>query len=107
MTIINALIFLMCSSLIDNGIACLNTTLNWTCPGGYLKVVKALWETHQGCGYYSKYAGAFATTHLQNKCNNKTTCDVTDSSFDVACSTCTALDYDYECISKSFVLRSL
>ena len=96
----------MFSSLIDDGVTCLNSQLNWTCPGGYLQVQKALWETNSDCESYSNYEGHFVTTHLQNTCNNKTTCDfnATDSSFNVACvQTCTGLDYVYKCISKSFV----
>ena len=109
-SIINAFYFFVVSSLIDYGAACLNSQLNWTCPGGYLQVQKAVWETNGDCSSDTDYEGHQVTTHLQNKCNNKTTCDftATDSSFDVSCvHTCTGLDYIYKCISKSFVLRSL
>jgi len=73
-------------------------------------MLKADWETHRDCGSDLDYEGYSVTAHLQNKCNNKATCDftATDSSFNVSCvQTCTGLDYDYKCISKSFVLRSL
>jgi len=84
--------------------------LNWTCTGGYLQVQKAQWETHQECGTTSDYYSRDAKLNLQNKCNNKTTCDftATDSSLNVSCEEpCTKLDYIYKCISKSFVLHSL
>jgi len=45
---------------------------------------------------------------MQNNCDNKTTCsfNVTDSSFDVSCTNlCNGLDFVYECICKSVVLR--
>jgi hypothetical protein len=106
----NAFYFFVFSSLIDYGTVCLNSQLNWTCPGGYIQVLKADWETHRDCGRASTYERHIVTTHLQNKCNNKTICDfkATDSSFGVVCNkACTGLDYDYMCISKSFVLRSL
>ena len=95
------------SSLVDFGTECLNNTLNWTCPGGYIQVQKAEWETHSDCGKVTTYESYLVTTHLQNICNNKTTCDftATDSSFGVTCTyTCTKFDYGYTCISKSFVL---
>jgi hypothetical protein len=109
-SIINAFYFFVFSSLIDYGTACLNSQLNWTCPGGYIQVEKADWETHNNCGRNGEYERHIVTTYLQNTCNNKTTCDfkAIDSSFNVSCEqTCTGLDYDYKCISKSFVLRSL
>ena len=111
MTLFNAFIFLVCSSLIDYGIACWNIQLNWTCPGGYIQLQKALWETYNTeCGSTSEYYFRNAKPNLQNKCNNKTTCDftATDSSLNVSCEKqCTGLDYIYKCISKSFVLHSL
>ena len=109
-SIIDAFYFFVVSSLIDYGTACLNSQLNWTCPGGYIQVVKADWETHRNCGSSVEYERHIVATYLQNTCNNKTTCDfkATDSSFNVSCEqTCTGLAYDYKCIGKSFVLRSL
>ena len=109
-SIINAFYFVVFSSLIDFGTACLNSQLNWTCQGGYLHVQKALWETHNECGSTSDYYFRDAKPNLQNKCNNKTTCNftATDSSLNVSCaSSCNGLDYIYKCISKSFVLHSL
>ena len=110
MSIFNAFIFLVCSSLIEYGTACLDSLLNWTCPGGYLEVEKALWETHGDCGPATTHDDEDAKPYLQNKCNNKTTCDfiVTESSLNVSCEEqCTRLDYRYKCISKSFLLHSL
>ena len=88
----------------------MNSHLNWTCPGGYLEVQKAIWDRDKECGSISDYDFRNAKHNLQNKCNNKTTCDftATDSSLNVSCEEpCTRLDYIYKCISKSFVLRSL
>lgn len=104
-TIINVFYFFVFSSLIDSGIACLNSQLTWTCPGGYLQVQKANWETHENCGSNSDYTGGSVIAHLQNKCNNKTTCNfnATDSNFNVSCSKCTGLEYYYKCISKSLI----
>jgi hypothetical protein len=62
------------------------------------------------CRSSVEYERHIVATYLQNTCNNKTTCDfkATDSSFNVSCEqTCTGLAYDYKCIGKSFVLRSL
>ena len=108
-SISNAFYFFVFSSLIDSGFACLNSQVTWTCPGGYLQVQNADWEMHRDCEEDLGNARHFVVTHLQNTCNNKTTCDfnATDSSFNVSCSTCTRLYYKYRCISKSFVLRSL
>ena len=110
MSIINAFYFFVFSSLIDYGFACVNSQLTWTCQGGYLQVQMADWSTNRNCGSDSYYERHSVLTHLQNTCNNKVTCDfnVTEPSFSVSCvQTCTGLDYDYKCISKSFVLRSL
>jgi hypothetical protein len=62
--------------------------LNWTCSGGYIQLLKALWETYNTeCGSTSEYYFRNAKPNLQNKCNNKTTCDftATDSSLNVSC----------------------
>ena len=86
----------------------MNTHLNWTCPGGYLKVHSATWKTVTNCGRtFIKFEQHDVAMHMQNKCNNKTTCvfTVEDSSFGVSCSeTCSNLDYAYTCVSKSLFL---
>ena len=84
--IINVFYLLVLCSLIDYGTAYLNSQLTWTCPGGYLQVQKAEWETHSDCGKVTMYESYPVKRHLQNKCSNKTTSDVTatDSSFGVA-----------------------
>jgi len=104
-SIINAFYFFVFSSLIDYGTACLNSQLNWTCPGGYLLMQKARWETHDDCGVVFAHKEYDVKTNLQNKCNNKSACHFTveDSSFDEICTNnCTRLDFRYKCVSKSF-----
>ena len=102
---------LVFNSFIDTNIACLNTELNWTCPGGYLRVDIATWRTINDkiCNIKSSgQASIFnVATHMKTKCDNKTSCDFTvnDSSFGVSCGAkCSGLDYSYECVSKSLVL---
>jgi len=71
----------------------------------------AIWQTVKAdeCikipNVFEKYD---VTTHMKNKCDNKTFCyfPVNDSSFGVSCGIeCTGLDYIYKCVSKSLVLR--
>jgi len=96
-------------SFIDDDKACLNSELNWTCPGGYIKVHSAKWKTVTNCGRtFMNFEDHDVVMHMKNKCNNKTTCvfTVEDSSFGVSCSeTCSNLDYSYTCVSKSLVLH--
>ena len=110
---INILIFHISSkffllSFIDDDSACLDTQLNWTCPGGYLKVHSAIWKTVKNCERtFNTFETHDVVMHMQNKCNNKATCVFTarDSSFGVSCSdTCSRLDYTYTCVSKSLVV---
>jgi hypothetical protein len=105
-SIINAFYFFVFSSLIDYGTACLNSQLNWTCPGGYLNMVKARWETNVKCGNVYAHTEYDVKTNLENKCNNKSACyfTVEDSSFDGICThNCERLqlDFGYQCVSKS------
>lgn len=103
---------LFCSS-IDIDIACRNTVLNWTCPGGYIKEHDAIWQTvyEKICMKTStgKLGRFHVTTHMKNKCDNKAPCSFTvkDSSFGVSCEEkCSGLSYAYECVSKSLVQYS-
>ena len=98
-------------SFIGNNISCVNTELNWTCPGGYLKVCDATWKTVSSkiCNKTQpRIPGGFdVTPHVKNKCDNKPSCDfiVNDTSFGVVCGAkCSGLNYTYECVSKSLVL---
>ena len=81
--------------------------LNWTCPGGYLNVQSALWKSVNSRVCTAPKSGIMTidvTTHMEDKCDNKTFCDFTvnDSSFGVSCNgKCAGLDYGYECVSKS------
>lgn len=104
-------ILLVIFCLIDIGTACVNTALNLTCPGGYIIVHSAIWQTVNDnvCMKTSPGIGTLVVTnHMKNKCDNKTSCDFTvnDSSFNVACGgKCSGLSYIYECVSKLLVLR--
>jgi len=94
-------------SFIDDDKACLNSELNWTCPGGYIKVHNAIWKTVANCGRtFINFEDHDVVMHMQNKSNNKTTCvfTVEGSSFSVSCIGCSRLDYAYTCFSKSLVL---
>jgi hypothetical protein len=88
--------------------ACFDIQLNWTCSGGYLKVNSAIWKTATNCERtFINFEDHNVVMHMQNKCNNKTTCvfSVEDSSFNVSCiDTCARLDYSYTCVSKSLVV---
>lgn len=97
----------MFSSPIDYGTACLNSQLNWTCPGGYLQMLQARWETNVKCGIVLAHNEFDVKPNLQNKCNNKSACHFTveDSSFDGICTNnCERLQlaFGYQCVSKSF-----
>lgn len=66
----------------------------------------ARWRTNSTCGSYSTFEEHTITPHMQNKCDNKTTCSFTlkDSSFNVSCTNnCNVLEFFYECICKSVV----
>ena len=99
-------------SFIDVSIACVNTAVKWTCPGGYIQVHKAIWTmvhelicTKTSTGKPGEFT---LTKYMTNKCDNKTSCDFTvnDSTFNVSCTDkCSGLSYTYECVSKSSVLR--
>ena len=65
------------SCLHDDKSLCKNRVLNWTCPGGYLHVNSARWKTSTACGNYSTFKEHTITPHMQNKCENKTTCSFT------------------------------
>jgi hypothetical protein len=111
-SIINAFYFFVFSSLIVYGTACLNSQLNWTCPGGYLRMVKARWETNVICGSVYEHKEYDVKTNLENKCNNKSACHFTveNSSFDAICTDkCESfqLDFGYRYVSKSFASRFL
>ena len=89
--------------------ACLNTALNWTCSGGYLKVYVATWRTANDCNRTSFTTPEVHTEvvmYLQNECDNKTTCAFTvgDSNFGGSCVQCSRLDYYYTCLGKSLVV---
>ena len=105
------LFFLICLYFIDIDIACVNTSLNWTCPGGYIIVHTAIWQTvnDNACMKTSPGIGTLVvTTQMKNKCDNKTSFDFTvnDSSFGTSCGgKCSGLYYSYECVSKSLMLR--
>jgi hypothetical protein len=106
-----AFIFLSFFSFIDRDTACANTTLNWTCPGGYIDVRSATWDTvdEDICVKISDEGDAFSVTaYMKNKCDNKSSCSFTvnDTSVGVSCGgKCSGLDYIYKCLSKSLVLR--
>lgn len=102
---------LVFNSFIDTNIACLNTELNWTCPGGYIKVDYATWRTVNDkiCNIKSSGPASIfnVATHMKTKCDNTTSCvfAVNDTTFGVLCGDkCSGLDYSYECVSKSLVL---
>lgn len=102
-SISNAFYFFVSSSLIVYGTACLNRQLNWTCPGGYLLIEKAIWETHSDCEKAFDHEDHDVKQNLQNKCNNVSACHFTveDSSFDVKCiEHCSKLDFRYKCVRK-------
>ena len=86
----------------DDDKACLNTELNWTCPGEYLKVHSAIWKTVANCGRtFINLEDHNVVMRMQNKCSNKTPCvfTVEHSSFGVSCSeTSSNLDYFYTCV---------
>ena len=88
---------------------CTNTMINWTCPGGYIQVLRAMWTSVTACMQQSVgFGDKVVTTQMQNKCENKTSCEftVTDSNFNVSCEgKCSGLIYAYMCVRKSFVLR--
>ena len=98
-------------SFIDIDTACANTAVHWSCPGGYIEVRNAIWQTVDTnvCVNTSLDVDAFVvTTHTKNKCDNKTSCSFTvnDSSFGASCAGhCSGLSYIYGCVSKSLVLR--
>jgi hypothetical protein len=98
-------------SFIDIDTACTNTAINWNCPGGYIKVHNAIWQTvnYRICNKTANGIGTFnVIAQMKNKCDNKTSCNFTvnDSSFGASCDgKCSGLSYTYECISKSLVLR--
>ena len=86
----------------------MNTQLNLTCQGGYIKVHSATWKTVTKCGRpFTTFESHNVVMLMQNKCNNKAACvfTVEDSSFGVSCNeTCSQLNYDYTCVSKLFFL---
>ena len=86
----------------------MNTELNWTYPGEYLKVHSAIWKTVANCGRtFINLEDHNVVMRMQNKCSNKTPCvfTVEHSSFGVSCSeTSSNLDYSYTCVSKSLFL---
>ena len=94
---------------IATDIECTNITFNWTCPGGYIQVRRAMWTSVARCMQQSVGFGEkVITTQMQNKCDNKTSCEFTvaDSHFNVSCEgKCSGLVYAYTCVRKSFVLR--
>lgn len=110
--IIIIFIFLLSSkcflSFIDDGMACVNTQLNWTCPGGYLNVYLSSWRTANDCerSFSTPVFHPEVKMHMQYKCDNKTTCvfTVEESIFGVSCVTCSRLDYSYACLCKSLVV---
>lgn len=90
---------------IDAKTECTNTAFNWTCPGGYLLVERALWTKDDRCVQTSDGSALEAVTkNVQNECDNKTSCTFTVTNFGVSCAGCSALLYSYDCISKSLVL---
>jgi hypothetical protein len=97
-------------NFIDFNTTCVNSAVNWTCPGGYLKVHNAQWTIVNPtvCSRTSNNFGNLdVTTYLQNQCDNRTFCDftVSDTTFRVSCGKdCSGLNYAYECVSKSLVL---
>ena len=98
-------------SFIDTGTACEHASLNWTCPGGYIKVHNVIWQAVSVdiCNKEStRTMPIFVTIYMKNKCDNTTFCDFTvnDSSLGASCDEqCSQLLYNYECVSKSLVLR--
>ena len=98
-------------SFIDIDTACTNTAINWNCPGGYIKVHNAIWQTvnYRICNKTANGIGTFnVIAQMKNKCDNKTSCNFTvnDSSFGASCDgKCSGLSYTFECVSKSLVLR--
>jgi hypothetical protein len=85
--------------------------LNWTCPGGYLQVRNAIWQTvtsDECMKIENVFEKRDVTIHMKNKCDNTTFCDFTvnGSSFGESCGMeCTGLDYAFKCVSMSLALR--
>jgi hypothetical protein len=107
-----AFILLVFLSFIDINTACVNTQLNWTCPGGYLRVHDAKWLTGSGTVCTNPQSGTLppfdVTTQMKNRCDNKASCGfiLNDASLNASCEgKCAVLSYIYECVSKSLVLR--
>ena len=110
MCIANLVHFAFIFFFIDADTGCINTVLNWTCLGGYLKVREAKWKTDK-TGKCIDIPGVFENhdviMHMKNNCDNETFCGfpINDSSFGISCENkCTGLFYVYECVSKSLVL---